>query len=65
MQKITNDQLKKFFEDRPALSKEMIAKEAGLGARTLVYYLQDDPRPVTERSAEKLLPVLEKYGWDC
>lgn len=60
---MTNNDLKAFFADRPALSKAKIAEEAGIGRRTLTYYLQHDPKPLTEASEKKLKPILKKYGY--
>ena len=60
---MTRQDLKDFFNQRPALAKEPFAEESGISHR-LLFYLLEEKRNLTERTAKKLLPVMRKYGWD-
>lgn len=59
---MTNNDLKKFFADRPALSRKGIAEESGITRRMLFNYLEGE-NELTARSEKKLKPILEKYGY--
>jgi len=58
---MTHKALKQFFDERPAISKAMIAEEASISRRTLNYAIDDGV--ISKKTAEALLPVLQKYGW--
>lgn len=57
--------LKKFFEDHPALKRTTIAKEAGISNR-MIDYIINGQFPLSEKIEKKLKPILKKYGCkDC
>lgn len=58
---MTQQTLQKFFDERPALSKRMVAIESGIAPRTLVYALSEGR--ITPATVEALLPILKKYGY--
>jgi len=51
-----------FVKERPALSVNYIEKEAGLAQGTLSKAVRG-VRNLTSKHIEKLIPVLEKYGF--
>jgi plasmid maintenance system antidote protein VapI len=59
---MTKSELEKFLESRPALSKSAFAREAGI-SHQLIDYILAGKRNLTDETAAKLLPVMEKYGW--
>ena len=59
---MTIEQLKQFFEERPSLSVRGVAMEAGLSSSYLSKMFMGG-RPLSKKSIDKLLPVLEKYGY--
>mgnify|MGYP001138865809 CR=1 FL=1 len=58
----TLEDLKRFFEERKLLNVSIINNEAGLSNGHLGKILKGE-RPLSEHSLEKLLPVLELYGF--
>ena len=59
---MTIEELKKFFEEYSALSVNAVNKEAGLGNSYLHAILMGG-RPLSQKTLDKLMPVLEKYGY--
>ncbi|EAY30515.1 hypothetical protein [Microscilla marina] len=59
---MTIEELKAFFEEYSALSINAVNKEAGLGNSYLHAILMGG-RPLTQKTLDKLMPVLEKYGY--
>jgi hypothetical protein len=59
---LTKEDLEGFFEERPSLSRDGIAREAGISPKTL-QYAHEGKRSVTTRTKELLMPVLLKYGY--
>jgi len=59
-------QLKEFFTSRPSLSKRGVCREAGISLSLLNYILKGN-RALTNEVADKLKPVLNRYGggFDC
>ena len=54
--------LNQFFANRPALSKSEFAREAGVSVRLLDYILEGK-RKLTPATADKIRPVMVRYGW--
>ncbi|WP_299466596.1 helix-turn-helix transcriptional regulator [uncultured Microscilla sp.] len=59
---MTIEELKAFFEEYSALSIKAVNKEAGLSNSYLSKILSGG-RPLTQKTLDKLMPVLEKYGY--
>ncbi|HAS44001.1 MAG TPA: DeoR family transcriptional regulator [Microscillaceae bacterium] len=59
---MTLEELKQFFEERPSLSINGVNNEAGLTDSYLGKILKDI-RPLTPKTLNKIIPVLEKYGY--
>lgn len=59
---LTIEKLQKFFEDRPALKPNAIGVEAGLGTGYLNKVLKEE-KAFSKHVIEKVLPVIEKYGY--
>jgi plasmid maintenance system antidote protein VapI len=59
---ITREDLIQFFEDRPSLSREGIAREAGISGKQLQLIISGE-RKLTDKSIGKLFPVLKLYGY--
>jgi len=59
---MTKKDIQQFLEERPSLSKRGFAREAGLTYQ-LIDYIIAGKRTLTDDTAEKLLPVMKKYGW--
>ena len=59
---MTLEELKQFFEERPSLSMRGVASEAGLSDAYLSKIFLGG-RPLTQKSIDKLRPILEKYGY--
>lgn len=55
-------EIQNFIESRSALSVSAFCREAKITKRYLDYILAGD-RPLTPEAAEKLLPVMVKYGY--
>lgn len=53
--------LREWFADRPALTKTIIEKEAGIPPHTLQKFLQG--RGFPEKHLPSLLSILKKYGY--
>jgi len=56
------EELKQFFEERPSLSMRGVASEAGLSDAYLSKIFLGG-RPLTQKTLNKIIPVLEKYGY--
>lgn len=54
--------IEQFLESRPSLSKAGLCREVGITPQYLNAILRD-ARPMTEDVSDKLLPVMQKYGW--
>ena len=59
---MTPSNLSQFFANRPALSKAEFAREAGISVR-LIDYILNGKRKLTTDTAEKIRPVMVRYGW--
>ncbi|EAY24098.1 hypothetical protein [Microscilla marina] len=59
---MTIEELKKFFEEHPSLSINGVNNEAGLTDSYLGKIL-GGKRPLSQKTVEKLLPVLKRYGY--
>ncbi|HAS47234.1 MAG TPA: DeoR family transcriptional regulator [Microscillaceae bacterium] len=59
---LTIEQLRKFFEDRPALKPNAIGIEAGLVTGYLNKIVNGD-RPLNDEVAAKVMTVIKKYGY--
>ena len=59
---MTPSNLSQFFDNRPALKKVKFAREAGVSVRLLDYILEGK-RNLTPATAEKIRPVMARYGW--
>lgn len=62
MENLTQQKLLEFFNERPQLSAHGFAKEAGISPR-LMNYILTGGRALTNRTKQKLLPILRKYGY--
>lgn len=60
--KLTQEDLVRFFEERPSLSRDGVAREAGVSASTLQFAMSGK-RNLTERTVKLIMPVLRKYGF--
>jgi len=59
-----NEKIISFLSERPALSLNQLEKEAGL-PQSLLSKVMKNKRLLNESHLEKLIPVLEKYGFNC
>lgn len=59
---MTKKDIQQFFEERESLSKQGVAREADV-SRQLIDYIIAGKRSLTDDTAQKLLPVMRKYGW--
>jgi len=59
---MTKKQIEQFLESRPAISKSAFCREVGISKRYLDYIVEGE-RPLNDDTADKLLPVMQKYGW--
>ncbi len=59
--KISDEQLRKWFSDRPAIKLTIIEQEANLPNRTLTQFIRG--RMLPNKHLPKLLEVLKKYGY--
>jgi len=59
---MNKESLIEFFEDRPALAKSAICKEAGLQPNFLTRMFSGE-LVLTDEKVKKLLPVFLKYGY--
>lgn len=57
-----NDEVINFLHDRPALSLNQLEKESGL-PQSLLSKAMKGKRRLNQSHIEKLVPVLEKYGF--
>ena len=62
--KLTREDLVKFFDGRASLSREGIAREAGISGKQLQLIVSGD-RTLTDKSKSKLYPVIKLYGFKC
>ena len=64
MRDLTINEIKGFFKERPLISVSGISKESGFSGRLLSLILDENkPHQLTDNVKEKLLPVMEKYGY--
>ena len=61
---MTLEELKQFFEERPALSVNGINKEAGFSDSYLSKIMRGE-RNLSKQTIEKLTVLLKKYGYGC
>jgi plasmid maintenance system antidote protein VapI len=61
---MTIQELKQFFEERPSLSVNGVTLEAGLSESYLSKILRGN-RSLSQKTIDKLKPVLKKYGYGC
>lgn len=63
MQELTKETLRTWLDAHPATSPRKLSEEAGL---TPVYITQlySKNKQIGRKAAEKLLPVLIRYGWE-
>ncbi len=54
--------LKKFLAERPAISVNRIEKDSGL-AQGYINKMLSGKFGLTQKTADKILPVLKKYGY--
>ena len=54
--------LERFFDERDCISKRCFAKKAEISYQLIDYIIAGERR-LTKETAEKLLPVMQKYGW--
>lgn len=59
---LTIEDLKTFFADRPSISPSSFSMEAGFADRHVRQLLSGERR-LTDQAADKLLPVMKKYGF--
>lgn len=58
-----NEKIIKYLSERPALSLNQLEKEAGL-PQSLLSKVLKGKRSLNENHLVKLIPVLEKYGFN-
>lgn len=63
MANLIQEELLEFFKERPQLSAHGFASEAGISPRLMNYILSGE-RKLTEKTKQKLLPVMVKYGYN-
>ncbi|EAY24096.1 hypothetical protein [Microscilla marina] len=61
---MTIEELKKFFEERPALSVRGVNDDAGLSDNYLNKILRNNQK-ISKKTIDKLDPILRKYGYQC
>lgn len=59
---LTKETLREFLDSHPAVSPRALSIEAGLNPM-YINQLYNSGKSLTDKAIEKLLPVLEKYGW--
>jgi len=59
---MTKEELELFFQERPAINKTGICKEAEISKGLLDMILRGE-RPLTKETVGKLKPVMKKYGY--
>lgn len=62
-QEVFEKEIRRFFNERPALSVYMIEKEAELGEGTLSKFIKGT-RKFPAKRLKDLIPILQKYGFD-
>jgi hypothetical protein len=60
---LTKETLHSWLNSHPAISKRVLAEEAGLHPEAIRELYNTKNRNLTGPMVQKLLPVLEKYGW--
>ena len=67
MNKLSQDELIRFFKEKPSISVGKLAKESGFNQFTL-YALKNNKCNYTDEQAEKLakkvVPVMRRYGFE-
>jgi len=52
-----------WIKERPSISLRGLEKEADLPLKTLSHYV-NGRRELNEQHLQRLIPVLERYGWE-
>lgn len=60
---LTRNDILQFFAERPILFPSQIGRAAGVGSAAMYRIMRGD-YDLTQRTAEKLLPILLLYGWN-
>lgn len=56
------EQLNKFFQDYPAITKQQFCREAEITARSLYYYMSGERKP-KGNTRNRITAVMKKYGY--
>lgn len=56
------EQLSKFFEDYPAITKQQFCREVGITSRSLYFYMTGQRKP-KEGTRNRILEIMKKYGY--
>lgn len=62
MKELTDNEIKKFFADHPAISIQAFEKEAGVPLRTLSYFLRDYNNFQLKKHRGEIVALMYKYG---
>ena len=62
MKKLNAESLRRFFDERPAITKTKFAKQANVSYSLLNFILRGQ-LPLTDETAAKLVPTLTIYGY--
>lgn len=60
---LTKETLQQWLDDHKAITPRSLAIEAGLNENYINQLYNKSNKNLTLTAKEKLLPVLEKYGW--
>jgi hypothetical protein len=60
---MTQSELIKFFNDRPALKSSIFAVECGINP-TLLWYILNNQRRLQTHQAKQIEHIAKKYGWE-
>lgn len=60
---LTKKTLQKFLSERPAISPRGLALHAGLNENYINQMYNKSNRKLTEEGCDRLLKVLQLYGW--
>lgn len=63
MKELTDNEIKKFFADHPAISIQAFEKEAGVPLRTLSYFLRDYNNFQLKKHRGEVVALMCKYGF--
>jgi len=62
--KISPEEVKRFFQDRPCISVNCFEKEAGLPRSTISNFLPENGRDIPSHHMPKIIDLMVKYGYD-